>query len=99
MSMNEAKPRRLLITGGSGVIGAAFLPHVGDLDVICLTHRKSLEQAMLPEVREVRGDITLRNFGLESAVYRALLGSVDAVVHAAAVTAFATAGDEIERTN
>ena len=88
--------RTVLLTGASGVVGAALLERLGDLDVICLVHRTPV---IAPNVRTVRGDIRQQRFGLDEPAYRKLAGQVDAVIHCAAVTDFNRTDGTLEDTN
>jgi nucleoside-diphosphate-sugar epimerase len=92
---------RILLTGGSGVVGTALLPRLAAADVVCLTHRSALRaEAGAPGAVElVRGDVRAERFGLSDADYRRLLGRVDVVVHAAATTDFRQERALVEATN
>ncbi|MGW0917255.1 SDR family oxidoreductase, partial [Streptomyces sp. NPDC002784] len=75
--------RTLLITGASGVVGAAAIPLLRErYEVIALTHRAGAPG------RTVAGDVTSRWLGLAPETYRALTDEVDVVVHSAAATGF-----------
>ena len=74
---------RVLMTGGSGVVGSALLPRLHRHRVVALTHDVPAGG------RQIRGDLTRRRLGLDVATYRRLVDQVDVVVHAAAVTDFA----------
>jgi len=90
--------RRILLTGGSGVIGRALLERLvaAGHDVTCLVHRTPVAG---PGVRSVAGDVTEPDLGLEPAVYRWVAGHVDVVVHSAAVTDFHRRDGSLEHTN
>ncbi|HET6212391.1 MAG TPA: SDR family oxidoreductase [Micromonosporaceae bacterium] len=76
----------ILLTGASGVVGAAVLRRLAGKDVVALTYRGEVAG------RAVRGDITRPRLGLDRHGYAELARGVDAVVHCAGVTDF-TADD------
>lgn len=88
--------RTVLLTGASGVVGRALLDRLGDVDVICLVHRTPVARA---NVRTVRGDVGQRLLGLDEAAYRELAGTVDAIIHCAAVTDFNRTDGSLQATN
>jgi nucleoside-diphosphate-sugar epimerase len=88
--------RTVLVTGASGVVGAALLTRLRDLDVVCLVHRSPVTA---PNVGTLRGDITQVRLGLAEQEYRTLAGHVDAVIHCAAVTDFNRTDGTLEATN
>jgi nucleoside-diphosphate-sugar epimerase len=92
----RADRRTVLLTGASGVVGQALLGRFRDADVLCLTHRTPVAG---PGVRSVHGDVSQPRFGLPSPAWRDLAASVDAVVHAAAVTDFNGPDTVLTRTN
>ena len=80
-------PRHLLVTGGAGFIGSAFVHHVLEhtddtvtvLDKLTYAgHRASLEDLPASRVTLVVGDV------VDAAVVDPLVASADAVVHFAA---------------
>jgi len=92
----DAARRSVLLTGGSGVVGRALLPRLGDLDVVCLVHRS---RVCGPNVTTVPGDIAEPMLGLAEPVYAVLAATVDAVIHCAAVTDFNRSDGSLEATN
>lgn len=74
----------VLLTGASGVIGSELLPRLGRHNTISLTHRAVIDG------QQIRGDLTQPRFGLDEQSYRDLADRVDTIVHAAAITDFAT---------
>ncbi len=76
---------RLLITGGSGVVGTALLPRLRDAEVTCLTYRRPIEN---DGMTHLAGDIRRPRLGLDALAYRSLANRIDAIVHSAAVTSF-----------
>ncbi len=93
--LGPARPT-VLVTGASGVVGAALVPRMRDMDVVCLVHRSPVAQA---GVRSVPGDLTRPRLGLSEREYARLAGEVDAIVHAAAVTDFNRTDGSLEATN
>jgi nucleoside-diphosphate-sugar epimerase len=89
------RPRTILVTGASGVVGTAVLRDLGGYDVIAAGHRK------LPagSTRIVQMDVTRPQLGLGAAEYRRLCDEVDVVVNAAAIVNFSAAQDEVNRVN
>ncbi|MEN3610691.1 SDR family oxidoreductase [Plantactinospora sp. ZYX-F-223] len=81
----------ILLTGASGVVGAALLHRLAGHRVTALTYR-----AEVPG-RAVRGDVTRPWLGLHRSRYAELASSVDVVLHCAGVTDF-TADDDTMRT-
>lgn len=81
------KPKTILITGASGVVGTALIPELAHHRLITLRHRN----APMEGTRQVRGDLTQPALGLDLDVYDNLADQVDVVIHAAAITDF-TAG-------
>jgi nucleoside-diphosphate-sugar epimerase len=86
----------VLVTGGSGVVGAPLLTRLRDMDVICLVHRNPVRHG---GVTSVFGDLTKPGLGLPEGQYRALADRVDAVIHCAAVTDFNRTDGSLEATN
>ncbi|WP_236791065.1 SDR family oxidoreductase [Amycolatopsis sp. GM8] len=86
--------RTILLTGASGVVGAALLPRLARHRVICLVHRNKPEAAEI-----VLGDLTIPGLGLDSCTYRNLAREVDVVVHCAATTDFSAGADPTRELN
>lgn len=89
---------RILLTGASGVVGAAVLSALADSDVVALTHSTPLRDPG-PRVRGVRGDLGAPGLGLDPRVRAEVAAATDVVVHCAAVTDFRTAADRTSATN
>lgn len=87
----------LLLTGGSGVLGRALVAELHrDFDVTCLTHRTSLAD---PRVREIRGDLSRPLLGLSQSDWDALCARTDVVVHSGAVTRLARGFERADAVN
>lgn len=82
----------ILLTGASGVVGQALLPHLRGHRVICLTH-----SGAITGLRCLTGDISAPQFGLSNLEYGQLAAHVTTIIHAAAITDFTRAG--LENTN
>lgn len=81
----------VLLTGASGVVGAATCKELRDLSMTCLVHRT---RPFGSPVEQVRGDITQPRLGLDAAEFRSLAKKTDVVIHSAAMTDF-TATDGV----
>jgi nucleoside-diphosphate-sugar epimerase len=81
--MTDHRPT-ILLTGGSGVMGRAFIEEfAGDFTLICLCRRTQVGD---PRVSEVFGDLCRRRFGWTAREWRELCRRVDVVLHAGATT-------------
>jgi Male sterility protein len=89
----------VLLTGGSGVVGAALLDRLRGRPVICLAHRNAPGVDGVDGVEVIRGDVRRPRLGLDQRAFTSLAARVDAVVHAAAVTDFSRADGSLEATN
>ncbi|NED20611.1 sugar nucleotide-binding protein [Streptomyces sp. SID9913] len=76
----------VLLTGASGVLGSALLPHLSDCHVIALIHRTPAPGAD----EQLVGNLTAPRLGLDQAAYQRLASRIDAVVHCAAITGFSS---------
>jgi thioester reductase-like protein len=87
----------MLLTGAAGVMGRALLDEFSaDFDVVCLRHRSPIAD---PRVREVQGNLSSADLGLEPDELDALAKEVDVVVHGAASTNWRTNRKDIIATN
>lgn len=94
--MTDHRPT-MLLTGGSGVLGRAFIEEFADdFTVICLCRRTQVGD---PRVTEVFGDLCRRRFGRTAREWRELCRRVDLVVHAAATTSWRADRGRILATN
>ncbi|MFE9022694.1 SDR family oxidoreductase [Streptomyces sp. NPDC007808] len=84
-----SKSPTVVLTGASGVLGSALLPELADCHVIALTHGRPVPAAD----EQMACDLTAPGLGLGRAARRRLAAGVDAVVHCAAATGFATGPD------
>ena len=85
----------VLLTGGSGVVGQALLRQLADINVVCLTRQRPLNDSIVT----IPGDIRMPRLGLDAKCYHELAERVDWVIHAAAVTDFARPLEELRRCN
>lgn len=94
--MSGALSGTVLVTGGSGVLGAALLRELADLDVVALQHRKPL-----PPGRHgvVTGSVVEPRLGLDDATYSDLIGRVSCVIHSAAITNWGASRAQFEAVN
>lgn len=78
--------KRILLTGGTGVLGAvvarALAPHA---ELTCLTRRRRLQ---IDGVREVAGDLTASGMGLDARDRDDIVAGTDVIVHCGAMTGF-----------
>jgi nucleoside-diphosphate-sugar epimerase len=89
--------KTVLLTGATGVVGRALIDElVPDYDIVCLRHRRPLDD---PRVSEVWGDLGEPTLGLSGADYDALARRVDIIVHSAAATAWTLEPETIRATN
>jgi len=91
------RPRTVLVTGASGVVGQALLPRLmsgsahrpGERpaapSVLGLVHHRDISE---PGVKTLRGSVTSPLLGLSPTEYEALAHRVDVIVHSAAVVSF-----------
>ncbi len=91
-----ADARKLLLTGASGVLGPSLIAALGPSRCLVLRHRTPLADAT---VEAVDGDLTQERLGLDIATYERLLGRIDGVLHAGALTSSFRPSAEIERVN
>jgi nucleoside-diphosphate-sugar epimerase len=93
--MRAQDPEKVLLTGGSGVVGQALLSERQADDVLGLVHRTSPDAP----IATVTGTLTAPHLGLAAPEYRALCDSIRIVVHSAALTGFSKPAEEIMRVN
>lgn len=87
----------LLLTGGSGVLGQALIDEVfADFDIVCLSHRTPIKD---PRVLTLPGRLAEPGLGLAPEERRTLAGSVDVVLHCAAMTSWRASRERIFETN
>ena len=91
---NVTRPRTILLTGATGVVGSALLSRLHQHRVICLVHRNTPDGG-----EHLPGDLSRPDLGLLPAVRQQLAEEVDVVVHCAAVTDFSADAVAVERTN
>ncbi|MFC0601071.1 SDR family oxidoreductase [Streptomyces palmae] len=77
------RPRTVLLTGASGVVGRSILREPTALRLLAATHSAPAPEA---DGRRIRCDLTADRLGLEKEEYTALAGEVDAVIHSAGLT-------------
>lgn len=91
------KGRTIFLTGASGVVGQALLAKLDPKSVVCLVRQTAIN---VPNVATIKGDISLPRFGLSRTQLLELSKQIDCIVHAAAMTDFTRADDELMfRTN
>ena len=91
------RKRTLLLTGGSGVIGRAFIDsYAAEFDIVALLGSRVVGD---PRVREFAGDFTHPTLGLGDADHARLVRDVDVVLHMAAITKWSTDPGELRAVN
>ncbi len=104
------RPRRILLTGANGYLGAHILAELQkrEVHICCLIRnpeklRKSymyyFNREIPKEIEIVTGYISAKNLGLKEDVYRMLVQKTDAVIHVAAKVKHAGSYDEFEHIN
>ncbi|AVP97225.1 hypothetical protein C7S18_08455 [Ahniella affigens] len=88
----------VLLTGASGVVGAALWPVLLErgFRVIALTRANRVAD---PQVVNVTGDISEPDFGLDLSALALAYGPIDCVIHSAALTHFGKSEAEMLATN
>lgn len=92
------KPEKVLLTGGSGVVGSALIPVLLEqgFSVLALKRKRALSDN---SVETLIGDVTIEHFGLDLETLREEHGDITCVIHSAAVTNFDTSDNEMYSTN
>jgi nucleoside-diphosphate-sugar epimerase len=95
--MNGADGPTVLLTGASGVLGRAFVEELcADVDLVCLRQYHPVGDS---RVTEVAGDLSVERLGLGAREWTRLARRTGAVLHAAAVTSWRAAPEDIVATN
>jgi nucleoside-diphosphate-sugar epimerase len=85
---------RILITGGSGLLGTAVVDRLRHLDPVCLTRSAPVDRA-----RTVAGDLRDERLGLTRDDRRRLAAQTDVIIHCAALTGFGITRDDAMAVN
>lgn len=94
-SSSQTQPK-ILLTGGTGVVGQALLSRLDPSSVTCLVRQPTPQTAA---ANNVVGNICLPRFGLDGAEFEQLADEVDYIIHAAAITDFNSKDEMIFKTN
>jgi thioester reductase-like protein len=94
----------ILLTGGTGLIGSAWLPilqarHPDDQLVVLVRKQPDVARFALAQICALQGDLTQPSLGLSPHVYRQLACSLRTIVHCAADIRFSTSLDESRAIN
>jgi nucleoside-diphosphate-sugar epimerase len=87
---------KLLVTGGSGVLGSNLIAALGPSRCLVLRHRTPVADAT---VETIDGDLAEERLGLSATAYERLLDRIEGVVHAGALTSSFRPAAEVERVN
>jgi len=91
------RKKTILLTGASGLVGRALIDDLAtEFDVVCLRHRRSINDV---RVSEFSGSFAEPCLGLSPADYAVLAKRVDAIVHAAAATSWKLSPERIREVN
>ncbi|HST55177.1 MAG TPA: SDR family oxidoreductase [Solirubrobacteraceae bacterium] len=85
----------MLVTGASGVVGDAVVESLDGYRIIALGHQS--ESAF--DVENLKGNVAEEQLGLSAETYAQLQQRVDAVVHCAAMSTYATSEAEMRNVN
>jgi nucleoside-diphosphate-sugar epimerase len=94
--------KRVLVTGGTGLLGRAVLAEPRASRIIALCHKAALPSDAVPsgvELTCIRGDLCAEHLGLDDAAYARLAGEVDVILHLGAVTSFNITSEQMRATN
>lgn len=93
---NGYQKRTILLTGGSGVLGHVIIERFSDATIIALERKHPLKT---DKCERVIGDIRKPQLGMDADTYSTLVKRVDAVIHSAAITDFASSYDVVHEAN
>ncbi|HYC90814.1 MAG TPA: SDR family oxidoreductase [Thermoanaerobaculia bacterium] len=94
--------KKVLVTGGSGLLGRAVLAESRVSHILGFCRRTTLEPHMVPpgvQLTCIRGDLREEHLGLDDAAYARLAEEVEVILHLGAVTSFNVKSAQIEATN
>ena len=92
----NAHGRKLLVTGGTGVLGPGLVSALGCSRCIVLRHHSLVSDLA---VETIDGDLAQPRLGLDADAYGRLLGRIEGVVHAGALTSSLQSAADVEDVN
>jgi nucleoside-diphosphate-sugar epimerase len=94
--MSLGRKKKILITGGSGVLGEALIKAFPAEKILALCHRQGLGDA---SAEVVWGSVSRPRLGLDEEAYARVAGGTEAILHCASLTQFVGSGRRVMETN
>ena len=94
--INGFQKRVILLTGGAGVLGHVIIERFNDANIIALERKHPIKTN---NCERVKGDIRKPMLGMDKDSYQQLTQRVDAVIHSAAITDFASSYEVVHAAN
>lgn len=91
-----SRPRVVLLTGASGVVGQSIIRELAGRPVVALVHSGTVDG---PGVELLRGDLSRPQLGLDDDTYRDLVARTGAVIHSGGLTDWGQSPERYQRAN